>query len=580
MLMQAACGGGGGGGSSAPVPDLRLSTRTLSFDGTAGGADPAVSTVTVSSSSGALVRPTATVTSGAPWLSATVSGSSSPYTIAVQPTISGLAAGSYSGTISVASTGASASPQEIAVTLSLAQPSVQNTVRRVDRYWLEDGSVLTVPAEDVAAVWVATADGLARHELRPSSAGTWSGSVPVTGDHWIVVEWMDGTSTHYSAVATTLDLGRDLAGRPGWSPAAQGTSVQLLLGGVEPWSPETDVLQLFSHDAAMAAQLGPALPDGATSGALDVDLGAESLPPLLATDALWVLQGRYLPLPGAPDDWYLSYLAASSLTGVVTAAGALTPVAVGNLSAGASSATVHLDWRTSQFEAGLSGLDTASPPSHFAWVSGHPAPPGGPGVLLADTPMDLAYLSLPAPRGDGDLGDLSWGGFLPSGYGACFSVGYTGTQARAAPGAAPAALPAHVLARWEASFAPTPVAPAITSVRDVNAGGLDLLSAARTGVGLRPALSWTSPSTGTPSSYRLRFVELVPESGRTAVQPVAEAVVYSPAFTVPPGVLRSGHTYTLGVEALDTPTDGARSQPHRIALPRHAALTWTKPFSP
>lgn len=103
------------------VPRLSLSATSLSFQGTAGGANPPAQTVTVTNSgAGTLAVPVVSVAygSGAAWLTATVSGTSPPYTITVQPSIGALV-GDYSATISVASAGASNSPQSISVTCSV-----------------------------------------------------------------------------------------------------------------------------------------------------------------------------------------------------------------------------------------------------------------------------------------------------------------------------------------------------------------------------------------------------------------------------------------------------------------------------
>jgi hypothetical protein len=58
--------------------------------------------------------------SGSGWLTATVTGSAAPYTVTVQPSLSGLAAGSYTATVSVASAGASNTPRTASVTLTVS----------------------------------------------------------------------------------------------------------------------------------------------------------------------------------------------------------------------------------------------------------------------------------------------------------------------------------------------------------------------------------------------------------------------------------------------------------------------------
>lgn len=100
---------------------LVLSTHALSFLGQRNGTGPAA-TVTVSQDgTGTLSVPTTAITyvNGEGWLTASVTGSSAPFSITVQPQLSDLPAGSYQATITVTSEGATNSPQTIAVSLEV-----------------------------------------------------------------------------------------------------------------------------------------------------------------------------------------------------------------------------------------------------------------------------------------------------------------------------------------------------------------------------------------------------------------------------------------------------------------------------
>ncbi len=112
----------GGGGS----PTIALSPTSLSFSATAGGGNPSAQNVTVSNSGGGtLAVPTTSITygSGSGWLTVTESGSSAPYTLVTQPATGSLAAGTYNATVSVASSGATNTPQTytVAFTVNAAQ---------------------------------------------------------------------------------------------------------------------------------------------------------------------------------------------------------------------------------------------------------------------------------------------------------------------------------------------------------------------------------------------------------------------------------------------------------------------------
>jgi hypothetical protein len=109
---------------SASQPTMALSAASLSFTSIA-GAPPPPQTVTVSNAgTGSLAPPTpSTSYLGADkgWLTVTVSGAAAPYTITVQPDVSGLTprSGAEKATISVDCAGASNTPLAIAVQLTL-----------------------------------------------------------------------------------------------------------------------------------------------------------------------------------------------------------------------------------------------------------------------------------------------------------------------------------------------------------------------------------------------------------------------------------------------------------------------------
>jgi len=105
-------------------PLLSLSTNALTFTYQTGTAVPAAQNVTVNSTSGAagLSITSATATGGS-WLSVAGAGTAgTAIPVSVSPT--GLAPGTYTGTISVAAFGAANSPQTISVTLKVTNDPV------------------------------------------------------------------------------------------------------------------------------------------------------------------------------------------------------------------------------------------------------------------------------------------------------------------------------------------------------------------------------------------------------------------------------------------------------------------------
>ncbi len=107
----------------AALPAISLSASSLTFSAVQGGANPANQTVNISNSGGGTLNWTATAQvttpSGGTWLSVSPSSGTAPSTLTISVNLGTLAAGTYSGTITVAATGASNSPQTINVTLTL-----------------------------------------------------------------------------------------------------------------------------------------------------------------------------------------------------------------------------------------------------------------------------------------------------------------------------------------------------------------------------------------------------------------------------------------------------------------------------
>ena len=103
---------------SVATSTITLSATSLNFAFAVGGAPPPVKSVTVTGPS------SFAATTNAPWLNAGVSGAS----IAVSINPSGLAAGTYQGTVSVSAAGASNSPQTVSVSLVVSGGSPASIV--------------------------------------------------------------------------------------------------------------------------------------------------------------------------------------------------------------------------------------------------------------------------------------------------------------------------------------------------------------------------------------------------------------------------------------------------------------------
>lgn len=111
-------------GGTTTTPSILLNPTSLSFSGTAGGANPLAKTMNLVNPTGGTL--TWNMTESAAWLALNItSGTTTTETDQISASVgtSGLSAGTYSTIISVTASGASNSPQQIPVSLTLSQPT-------------------------------------------------------------------------------------------------------------------------------------------------------------------------------------------------------------------------------------------------------------------------------------------------------------------------------------------------------------------------------------------------------------------------------------------------------------------------
>jgi uncharacterized protein (TIGR03437 family) len=104
---------------------LTVDTTPIAFTQSQGGPAPAAKTVSVGSnpaSANLAFTVTQNVASGGNWLEVTPSSGTTPATLTIKASGSGLSQGTYTATVSISSTGAANSPQVIPVTLTVGAP--------------------------------------------------------------------------------------------------------------------------------------------------------------------------------------------------------------------------------------------------------------------------------------------------------------------------------------------------------------------------------------------------------------------------------------------------------------------------
>ncbi|HJQ67450.1 MAG TPA: S8 family serine peptidase [Blastocatellia bacterium] len=106
------------GSAGAPTnPTIGVSPSSFSFTATAGGANPANQSLSITNTGGGSLNWTAS--DDATWLTISPTSGTAPSTVTLSVNIAGLTPGTYNGTITVTATGATNSPVNVPVTLTV-----------------------------------------------------------------------------------------------------------------------------------------------------------------------------------------------------------------------------------------------------------------------------------------------------------------------------------------------------------------------------------------------------------------------------------------------------------------------------
>jgi len=160
---------------------LSAPTTTLSFTQVQGGTAPAAQTVAVSGSPTALnITVTTTTTDGHAWLTATPLIGTTPATlqVGVNATVAAtLPAGPYSGTVSIASAGASGSPINIPVAFTVIAPQTFTASSST----LNFSYIIGLTAPPAQTFQLSSSGGAASFSVTTPSTATWLQVLPASG---------------------------------------------------------------------------------------------------------------------------------------------------------------------------------------------------------------------------------------------------------------------------------------------------------------------------------------------------------------------------------------------------------------
>ncbi len=218
-------------GGGTPTPVLNTSPATLNFSGFVNGSQPAPQNITITdtAASGAMGW---VITDNQSWISTNPTSGNNNGTVAVAVSSVGLAAGVHTGEVTVTASGATGSPDVVAINLTLTPPTLTRTPTTLSFSALSGGSnpaSKSITIEDTAnsgvMSWTIT-DDAAWITVTPSS-GIDDAVVTVNIDiAGLPVAVHNGTITITStgAVNSPLTVAVDLTITNPPAPPAQGSS--------------------------------------------------------------------------------------------------------------------------------------------------------------------------------------------------------------------------------------------------------------------------------------------------------------------------------------------------------------------
>jgi len=245
--------------------------------------------------------------------------------------------------------------------------------------------------------------------------------------------------------------------------------------------------------------------------------------------------------------------------------------------------TAAIDWDMPAFEACLGAMGpaqriTTAQEPHLLVVDANAFPLEYPAPAPARGSPELVVLALPA--GLGRLSEaLYYGQFLPPLWHEGLGVRYAAQVTYLAPGATTPLVETATVERHDPMPGPTTIAPAVGPVGSPRLNGDDALVDRAAAATLTPTFSWTAPTRGAPTSYRLELFRLAASGTESLRTPVLRYSTSALQVTVPPGVLQAGATYYARIVAQvsDVPFDEA---PLRWTAVSAEASTFTGIFNP
>ena len=199
-------------GSSIDGPALQVAPAALSFTGAIGSADPAAKQLAITNAGGGAL--TWTAAGSAPWLTVTPPSGSAPGNVAVSVSGNGLAAGTYTGQVTITAPSATGSPASIPVTFTVA--AAPDTTPPI--------TAITAPADGASVSGTVTVAAVATDTVGVTGVqftldGAALGTEDTTSPYGVT--W--NTTSVANGAHTLRSVARDAAGNQATSPAVTVT---------------------------------------------------------------------------------------------------------------------------------------------------------------------------------------------------------------------------------------------------------------------------------------------------------------------------------------------------------------------
>jgi hypothetical protein len=210
----------------APDPAIGVSTTAISFTAAEGGEDPAPQTVGVTNAGGGTLSGLSTsVLSQGSWLTAQLAATTAPTTLTLRAQRDGLAPGSYSATVRIASNVAPNSPVDVAVTFTVTEGETQEAPEEPDDL---DATARSDRRIDLS--WDDESDDETEFQIRRATSGTDWVTIGQTGENresFADTVGLAGSTTYEYAVRACNG-----ASCSDWSESASATTAPAAPSGV------------------------------------------------------------------------------------------------------------------------------------------------------------------------------------------------------------------------------------------------------------------------------------------------------------------------------------------------------------